>query len=116
MEFTKVIKHEISGVYGNVTYGDLNLNGEYYPSRYNSEERSIDTEETISQTDELNGLPEGISMNDYFNMALLQRLDSIEKNIKGLQNVSVNITLDNISNELLVKLASLICGESVKIK
>ena len=116
MEYTKVIKHEINGVYGNVTYGDINLNGNYYPSRYNSEERSLDTRETISSTEELNGLPEGLSMDDYFKMALLQKFDSIEKKLDNLQNVSVNVTLDNISNEFLMKLASLLYGESVKIK
>ena len=116
MEYTKAIKHEIDGVYGKVTYSDINLNGEYYPSRHNSEERDINTKETISSTDELNGLPVGISMDDYFKMALLQKLDNIEKKLDNLQNVSVNVTLDNISNEFLVKLASLIYGENVKIK
>jgi len=113
MKHTKVIKHVINGVYGNVTYGDLNLDGEYYPSRYNSEEINIKTGETISSTDEIDGLPEGINMDDYFNMALLQKLDAIEKRLNAPQNV--NITLDNISNELLEKLASLVYG-NVKIK
>jgi len=55
-------------------------------------------------------------MDDYFKMALLQKFDSIEKKLDNLQNVSVNVTLDNISNEFLMKLASLLYGENVKIK
>jgi len=116
MEYTKGIKHTINGVFGEVTYTDVDLSGWYYPSRYNSEVRDINTKETISSTDELNGLPEGISMDDYFKMALLQKFDSIEKKLDNLQNVSVNVTLDNISNEFLMKLASLLYGENVKIK
>ena len=40
MEYTKSIKYEINGVYGNVTYADINLNGEYYPSRHNASWRN----------------------------------------------------------------------------
>jgi len=116
MEHTKGIKHTINGVFGEVTYTDVDLNGEYYPSRHNSEERDINTKETISSTDELNGLPVGISMDDYFKMALLQKLDNIEKKLNALQNVTVNVTLDNISDEVIVKLVSLVYGEKVKIK
>jgi len=115
MEYTKSIKYEINGVYGNVTYADINLNGEYYPSRHNSEERDINTHKTISLTDETNGLPNGISMDDYFKMALLQKLDNIEKKLNTPQNITVNVALDNISNEVLAKLASLVYGENVKI-
>ena len=107
MEHTKGIKHTINGVFGEVTYTEVDLSGNYYPSRYNSEERDINTKETISSTDELCGLPDNISMNDYFNVALLQKLDNIKKKLNTPQNVSVNVTLDNISNEFLVKLASL---------
>jgi len=116
MEHAKAIIHSIDGVYGQVKYGDIDLNGEYYPSRYNSEEVSFDTKETISSTEELNGLPEGISMDDHFKMALLQRLDSIEKKLNNLQSIAVNVTLDNISNDVLVKLTSLIYGEHLKNK
>jgi len=101
MKIKKGIKHEINGVYGNVTYTDLNLDGEYYPSRYNSEERSIDTQETISFTDELNGLPEGVSMDDYFGMALLQRLDNIERKLNTPQTINIKCTIDGISEETI---------------
>jgi len=37
MEYTKGIKHTINGVFGEVTYTDVDLSGWYYPSRYNSE-------------------------------------------------------------------------------
>ena len=48
--------------------------------------------------------------------SLLQKLDNIEKKLNTPQNVSVNVTLDNISNEFLVKLASLFYGENAKLK
>lgn len=108
MEIKKTIKHEINGVYGNVTYSDLNLNGEYYPSRYNSEERSVNTRETISYTDEVNGLPEGVSMDDYFGMALLQRLDNIERKLNTPQNINISCAIDGISEETLNKIVKAI--------
>jgi len=97
MKIEKGIKHEINGVYGNVTYAELDLDGVYYPSRYNSEERSVDTQETISFTDETNGLPEGVSMDDYFKMALLQRLESIERKLNTPQTININCAIDGVS-------------------
>ena len=110
MKYTKGIKHQINGIFGEVTYSDIDLDGEYYASRHSSEERSINTKETISSIDDVNGLPENISMDDYFKMALIQKLDNIEKKLNAPQNIIMNVSLGDISDDAFSKLAYLLHG------
>ena len=109
MEFNKCIKNEINGIFGNVTYVDLELAGHYYPSRHNAEERDVKTGETIVSYDETNGLPEDISMDDYFKMALLERLGGIERKLSSLGEVEISqpVTID-LSKETIMNIISIL--------
>lgn len=110
MEYTKRIKHQINGIFGEVTYADLELRGHYFSSRHNSEERDVNTGNTIRFQDETNGLPENISMDDYFKMALLQRLGGVEKALKELNIPQIQQTV-KIDDESIIRALKIIYGQ-----
>jgi hypothetical protein len=60
----------------------------------------------------MNGLPEGVDKDTYFKMAVLQRLEGIENKINPVYNI--NIKIDDISDEIMKKIASLL-GCDIKV-
>lgn len=108
--------YNIDGIFGRVLHSDLELNGRCYKARHSAEERKNETNETVSYRDETSGLPIDITMDDYFKMALLQKLDDIGNKLSKNQNITLNVELDDVSNETLQKITSLLYGKDVVVK
>lgn len=113
MEPIKARLVNIDGIFGQVKYVDSQTYGEYYTSRFNAEEKNSDGIVT-QKTEESWGLPSytdlPMDLDTYFKIALIQKLDGIEKALAGLSpktDVKFDMpSLQEITEKVCAKLYS----------
>jgi len=92
----------INGIFGEVNIDSIQIDNEYSKTRHYEEEMDIETGKEINFKDETLGLPDGISIDTYFKMALIQQLESINRSLGAINKYpQVTVKLDE---ETIIKL------------
>jgi hypothetical protein len=110
MENNNIAKiYDIYGIYGSIEHLMQSPKQNEDKISYDCCERDIKTGEKISVSEDINGLPDGITKDDYFKMALLKVLGEIRDEIRKDSYVNIkspSINIDACVDEAVKKLVS----------